>query len=131
MNANRYLLASLAALVFVFGFDFLLHANLLHPIYEETLSVWRPKGESNMAVMMVSQLLFVLAAACMFVRYAANKGVKEGSYFGLSLGTIFAASTLGTYMYLPIPFTLTLAWMVGDLVRCTGAGALFALVYKK
>ncbi len=131
MNVNRYVFASLAAFAFVFAFDFLLHGTFLHSIYQETQHLWRPEGETNMAMMVGSELLFSLMFTCMYSRYGVGQNLKEGGRFGLCVGLIFAAVTLGTYCYMPIPFVLTASWMIGDLLRCSGAGVVAALIYKK
>jgi hypothetical protein len=131
MNTNRYILASLAGFVFLFAFDFVLHGVLLHSTYMETAQLWRPEGESQFWVMMLSQLLFAFTTACFFVRHQEGKGLNEGLRFGCYLGLIIASLTLGTYFYLPISAGLTVSWMLGDVLRCVGFGGVLALVYKK
>lgn len=130
MNVNRYVLASLAVLVWTFVVDMLVHGTLLRDIYMATQQLWRPESEFNMPLMMVSQLLFSLALTYVCVRYS-GRGFKEGLLCGVSVGLIFAAANLGTFVVMPVPFTLTLGWMLGDLLRCAGAGVVVAVVYKK
>ncbi len=131
MNTKRYILAALAGFLFLFVFDFIFHAQLMHSLYMETQNVWRHEGEGLMWIMNLSQVLFALASSVFFVRYYQGKGVQEGVRYGLYMGVIFATSTFGTYMFLPVPFMLTAPWMLADILRNLGFGVVLALVYKK
>jgi len=130
MNIKRYVLAVLAGFVFVFGFSFLVHGMLLKGLYEQTASVWRPMAEHNMPVMFLSEFLFAAAAVFFFTRHYEGNGIAGGVRFGVYLGLVLAAINLGTYCYLPIPFSLVASWMVVSFVQSVGLGVVASLVYR-
>lgn len=131
MSKKRFILASVAAFIFIFVFEWVLHGMLLMPTYEATADTWRMDHSGYfMSFMMGSQLLQALALAFFFTRHYEGKGLGEGVRFGLYAGIFLAAVELGAYCYLPVPLGLVLAWMGGALVKCIGVGAALALVYK-
>ena len=90
--------------VFVFIFEFVVHGFLLKAPYEATMNVWRPQEESNMAVMLVSQLLFALAVAFFYPVVGPDKDCKKGFPFGFGLGLVMAMPQIATYSYGSSPF---------------------------
>jgi hypothetical protein len=132
MNVKRFVMASVAAFVFVFAFEFLLHGILLKNVYEATSNLWRPMGSGTkyMMFMWMSQAGFSAVAAFLFTRHYEAKGIGEGVRFGLYVGLLLASIEVGTYCYLPIPVKLTLAWVVGGLLKGLGTGIAVSLVYK-
>ena len=128
LNTKRYIFSSIDAFVFIFLYE--LHGILLKDLYIQTLSVWRPKGESNMWFVLFSQLAFAYIVAFIFTRHYEAKGVQEGVRFGLYIGLLLAALDFGAYSYLPVPFSLVLAWMATSVLKGLGTGAVLALVYK-
>jgi len=132
MNMKRFLISVLVAFIFVFVYEWMVHGILLKGIYEATSHLWRPE-EGNakyMIFLFASQFWFVLMIAFIFTRNYEGKGIKEGLRYGLYMGLLLASIQLGTYCYLPIPITLTLAWMVAAALEGIGIGAVLSLTYK-
>ncbi len=133
VNIMRFLATILAGFVFIFAFDFVYHAILLEGQYASTAHLWRPQEtmEEFFPLAMLCQLAYTIALAFVFTRNYEGKGLGEGVRFGLAIGGLLGVAQFGIYPYLPIPFTLAALWAVGTLIQITGAGVVFALVYRK
>lgn len=125
------LLGGVAAFVFVFVFEFLVHGFLLKGLYESTMNVWRPQAESNMAVMLLSQFLFALAVAFFYPIVGPDKECKKAAPFGFGLGLVMAMPQLASYSYLPIPISISLLWAVASFFKAFGSAFLAAKVFNK
>ncbi len=111
------ILAGFSAFIFIFVFDFLVHGFLLQSIYEATQNVWRPQEESNMMVMILSQFLLGMAIAFFYPIIGPDKDCKKTIPFGFGLGLVMAMPQISTYCYLPIPFSLSLIWVVATFIQ--------------
>lgn len=124
-------IGGLAAFVFVFAFEFLVHGFLMMGMYEATMSVWRPQAESNMAVMMLSQFLFAMAVAFFYPIVGPDKECKKAVPFGFGLGLVMAMPQIASYSYLPIPISISLAWAAASFVKAFGSAFVIAKVFNK
>lgn len=130
-KSKSYVLSVAAVFAVVFGYDFLVHQHILAEMYQRTEDIWRAADDMNMLSMFASQLLFSLIFVFIFTRNYENRGVQEGVRYGMYIGLLLAAIDLCTYSYLPIPFALTLSWMLAALVKCILCGIAVASVYRK
>lgn len=130
MNMKRFPIASIGAFVFVFLYEFLVHGFLMMGLYEQTASVWRPQEESNMVVMLLSQLLFGVALAFFYPIVGPDTECKKAIPFGVGLGLVLAMPQIATYCYLPIPLTISLLWAVIALVKAIGSTYIVAKIYN-
>ena len=131
MNMKRFMLAFVATFIFVFLFEWLWHGVLMTPVYEATEEVWRPPAESSMAFLTLSQLLYSLLIAYIFTRNYQANGIAEGLRFGLLMGLLVGSIQLGTYSYLPIPLSITLLWVLAEVLKGIGAGVILSLTYDE
>ena len=132
LSKNKsYVLSVAAVFALVFAYDFIVHQNILADMYERTADLWRAADDMNMLPMFVSQLLFAVVFVFIFTLNYENKGVEEGMRYGFYIGLLLAAINLGTYSYLPIPFALTVSWMLAALLKCLFCGVVTALVYRR
>ena len=131
MNMKRFMLAFVATFIFVFLFEWLWHGVLMTPLYEATEEVWRPPAESSMAFLTLSQLLYSLLIAYIFTRNYQANGIAEGLRFGLLMGLLVGSIQLGTYSYLPIPLSITLLWVLAEVLKGIGAGVILSLTYDE
>ncbi len=120
-----------AAFVFVFLFEFLVHGFLMMGMYEATMAVWRPQAESNMPVMMLSQFLFAMAIAFFYPIIGPDKECKKAIPFGVGLGLVMAMPQIASYSYLPIPLSISLAWAAASFVKAFGSAFIVAKVFNK
>lgn len=128
---KRMVQGGIAAFIFVFVFEFIVHGFLLKGSYEATMSVWRPAAESNMAVMIISQFLFAMAVAFFYPIIGSDKGCKKAVPFGMGLGLVMAMPQIATYSYLPIPLMISLCWAVASFVKALGASYIVARVMNR
>lgn len=124
-------LGGLAAFVFVFLFEFLVHGFLMMGLYESTMNVWRPQAESNMAVMLLSQFLFAMAVAFFYPIVGPDKDCKKAGPFGFGLGLVLAMPQIASYSYLPIPISISLLWAAAAFVKALGSAFIAAKVFNK
>lgn len=124
-------LGGLAAFVFVFLFEFLVHGFLMKGMYEATMSVWRPPAESNMVVMLLSQFLFGIAVAFLYPIVGPDKECKKAAPFGFGLGLVMAMPQIASYSYLPIPISISLLWAAASFVKAFGSAFIAAKVFNK
>lgn len=127
---KKMVLAGIAAFLFIFIFDFLVHGVLLKSSYEATQSVWRPEEESNMIVMILSQFLFAMAMAFFFPIIGPDKECNKAIPFGFGLGLVMAMPQISTYCYLPIPLTLSLAWVLSTFVQVFFSALIIGKVFS-
>ncbi len=125
------IISGVAAFVFVFLFEFVVHGFLMMGMYEATMNVWRPQAESNMAVMMLSQFLFAMAISFFYPIVGSDNDCKKAIPFGFGLGLVMAMPQLATYCYLPIPISISLAWAVASFVKTLISAFIVAKVFNK
>ena len=135
MNVKKAIIAGIVlAILFVF-LEFLVHGVMLHDIYMQTSSVWRPEAEMMglMCYMIIGEALFAFFFAIIF---AAGYDVKkpasgQGFRFGLLMACLIAPfSALSWYVILPIPAILAVYWFVDDAIVMIVLGVVAGLIYK-
>lgn len=130
MNVQRFIIAVIGVMIFVFAFEFLWHGNLMMGLYEATKDVWRPMEESNQLFMFGSQLLFALVFVFLYTKIYKAIPCKIGLLYGLGTGALMAAPELASYAYMPIPMSITFLWMLATLLKSVGAGLIVGAIYK-
>jgi len=130
MNTKRFLFAAIAAFVFVFLYEFLVHGFLMTSQYEKTATLWRPQEETNMFAMLISQLLFGVAVAFFYPIVGPDTECKKAIPFGVGLGLVMAMPQIATYNYLPIPLTLSLLWAVIAFIKALACSFIVSKVYN-
>lgn len=130
---GRFALATLAAFIALFVFDYVFHRVLMMPYYLETASLWRPADEmaQYMPWMLFKQIAVVAVANWIFLQNYEGKGIREGVRFGLAIGLLMGLIYFGSYHYLPIPLKLALLWLAGGVLEGIVIGITLALVWCK
>lgn len=128
-----FILCAFAGFAFSFALDFIVHGNLLMPLYEQTASLWRvpEEMEAFFPMMTLHQFLFAAVAALIFSRHYEAKGVMEGVRFGVLIGLLSGVMISGSYAWMPIPFALAIGWFICEFARGIGLGVIFALLYRR
>jgi len=132
MNIKRFILASLAAYIFIFLFDWGFHGILLDSIYKDTSYFWRTKEETQLYMhwMLFAQLLLAFIFTWIFTKGYENKGIPEGFRYGFMVSLLFVPSILINYTVIPYPPNLILLWVIGTFVELSLAGGIIAGIYK-
>lgn len=125
------LLGGVAAFIFVFLFEFVVHGFLMMGMYEATMNVWRPQADSSMPVMFLSQFLFAMAVAFFYPVVGPDQDCKKAVPFGLGLGLVMAMPQIASYSYLPIPMTISLAWALASFIKAFGSAFIVAKMFNK
>jgi hypothetical protein len=128
---KKYLLASLAVFIVVSVLDFVIHGMLLKGVYESTASLWRPMEEMNMGLMYLVTALVSLAFTAIYVYHVKGGSASAGAKFGLVYGLATGISMgFGSYMYMPIPYSLAWGWFLACVVEGVVAGAVAGAIAK-
>ncbi len=129
---KRTILAVLAVFVSWSALDFVIHGVILGSIYRATPQLWRPMPEMKMGLMYFTMLVVAASFVYIYARFVAEKGIKIAVLYGLVFG-IGAGTGMGygTYAFMPIPYTIALAWFLGSVVEYTVGGLVAGLIVKK
>lgn len=131
MNIKRFVLAVLAVFVTLQVTDFLVHSVILGSTYESLEGVWRSDMMSKMWVMTLASLFLSHMFVFIFAKGYEGKGIIEGVRFGLIIGLLMTVvGMLSQYAVYPIPFSLTIKWIVFGLLQFVIAGIVASLIYK-
>ena len=112
------------AWISVIGFDFLLHASILAPLYAEThpFLLAPERAFALIPVGYLSFLIFVVMIVWLMIKLNIINW-KEGLFFGLKLGAlIWGALTLGLISITSAPLNLMVGWFLGQTVETGIAG---------
>ena len=131
MNIKRYAIATIAAFIFIFLFEWLWHGMLMKGMYEATKDVWRPEDPSLMVYIFAVQFLFAAVLTYIYTVVGKHLPCKRGIAFGFFAGLLMAMPNLGAHAYMPIPLTIPLMWMLSMVVECVIAGMVIAAIYKE
>lgn len=131
MNLQRYLLSTVAMFVFVFLYEIWVHGFVFIGMYEATAQVWRDFSvmEANMPLAMGFQLVLSAWTAFIFTQMYKEGGVKNGLLFGLFLGVFAGILMASWYLWLNVPVTFSLIWLVSSIGEGLGSGLILGLVY--
>lgn len=130
LNVKKYALASIAALVFIMGFDYVVHGVLLKGTYEATQHLWRKEADMVCWAMIGGKVLLAFTTAFVFTRGYEGKGIGEGVRFGLLIGLLFAPGHLIMYAVQPLPAQLVGTWIVAGIAEMVGIGIVLSKLYR-
>jgi hypothetical protein len=143
-SKKHCIIGVIAVFAFSMLYDFLVHGHLLKGMYEATASLWRTEEEmQQMAVWcFVYHALLAITITCIYKRarqgmalIAEQSGQKKCPYmssvcFGLKIGTLMGLMHASSYIWLPIPGSLAIAWFIASLGQAVGMALVLALVYR-
>ncbi len=128
---KKYLLASLAVFIAWAVLDFIIHGMLLMGAYEASASLWRPMEDMSMGLMYLVTALVALAFTAIYAFHVKGSSVGAGAKFGLLYGLATGISMgFGSYLYMPIPYSLAWGWFLGTVVEAVVGGALAGWIVK-
>jgi len=129
---KRFILAFIAAYIFLFVWGWLLNGVLLKDLYAETPNLWR--SQSEMAGLfhwiVIGQALVVLSFVMIYASGFAGGGVLAGIRLGVLLEIAAIGMRLGFYAVQPIPGRLILYGSIGGLIEMVIVGAMVGAIYK-
>ena len=133
MNPKRLLLAIVAAFVFVWVTDFLIHGVWLKSDYAASMGLWRPEAEmqGRMGWVMLGELLATVTFVVLYAKgFAAKAHPMCAVMFGLFMALFSQANTCISYAVQPIPAGMAVKWFIAGVVQGVLLGVLIFFVYK-
>ena len=129
---KRFILAFIAAYVFLFVWGWLFNGLLLKDVYAETPNLWRSQTEmaSLFHWIIIGQALIVFSFVMLYATGFAGGGIIAGIRLGLLLEIAAIGMRLGFYAVQPIPGKLILYGSIGGLVEMIIVGAMVGAIYK-
>lgn len=133
MNTKRLLLAILAAFIFIFATDFLIHGFWLQADYVATKELWRTEAEMNARFHWLLGAQFLVAIAFVLIwalGFAQRGSVGLACAYGFLVGVLVQSTTLITYVVSPLPPNIAIKWIASGLLQSVVLGLVTFLVYK-
>ena len=129
---KRFILAFLAAYIFLFVWGWLFNGVLLKDVYAETPNLWRSQSEmaSLFHWIIIGQALVVFSFVMIYASGFAGGGIAAGIRLGLLLEIAAIGMRLGFYAVQPIPGKLILYGSIGGLIEMVIVGAMVGAIYK-
>ena len=129
---KRFILAFIAAYIFLFLWGWLLNGVLLKDVYAKTPNLWRTQSEmlGFFHWILIGQALIVFAFVMIYASGFAGGGVIAGIRLGVLLEIAAIGMRLGFYAVQPIPGKLILYGSIGGLVEMVIVGAMVGAIYK-
>lgn len=131
---KRFWMAFAACYVVGQVLGFLINGVLLAPSYAAQAHVWRPEAEMNslMWVFMLTSLVAIFLFCWIFTKGYEGKGLAEGLRYGALVGTLISVPyAFDSYAVYPLPFTLSVKWLLTGMAYWIALGAVLALVYRR
>jgi hypothetical protein len=132
MNPKKLFIAFIAAFVFIFLFEFVLHAKLLHSAYMVVAGLWRPEADFNrlFPYLVLGQAIMAFFFTMIYARGFAGSGIAGGVSLGIMVGFFLLGLSLISFVVQPLTRTILLGWCVGGLVEFAIVGAIVGAIYK-
>lgn len=131
---------TIAAFAIVFAYDWLVHGNILMDTYKATASLWRPEDEMKamMQFCFLKHALEALVFSFLFLRWKCTQTfgamftslcpVRKGFYFGFGIGLLMGINSAAAYIYMPIPQSLAVSWLIAETFKWALVGGVLSLL---
>jgi len=129
---KRFIMAFIAAYIFLFVWGWLVNGVLLKDVYAESARLWRPESEMRSLFhwIIIGQALVVFAFVMLYASGFAGGGVIAGIRLGLLLEIAAIGMRLGFYAVQPIPGKLIFYGSIGGIIEMVIVGAMVGAIYK-
>lgn len=129
---KRFIIAFVAAYVFMFAWGWLLNGVLLKDVYAETPHLWRSQSEmmSLFHWIIIGQALLIFAFVAIYASGFAGGGVMAGIRLGILLEIAAIGMRMGIYAVEPFPGKLLVYGSISGLIEMIITGAIVGAIYK-
>ncbi len=129
---KRFVLAFIAAYIFMFFWGWLLNGVLLKEIYAQTPNLWRSQSEmmSLFHWIIIGQALLIFAFVAIYASGFAGGGVMAGIRLGVLLEIAAIGMRLAIYAVQPFPAKLIIYGSISGLIDMIIVGAIVGAIYK-
>jgi hypothetical protein len=129
---KRFIIAFIAAYIFMFVWGWLLNGVLFKDIYAQTPNLWRSQSEmmSLFHWILIGQGLVILAFVMIYASGFAGGGMIAGVRLGILLEIAAIGMRLAIYAVQPFPGKLIVYGSVSGLIEMVIVGAIVGAIYK-
>jgi hypothetical protein len=129
---KRFVVAFIAAYIFMFFWGWLLNGVLLKDIYAQTPNLWRSQSEmmSLFHWIIIGQALVIFAFVTIYASGFAGGGVIAGIRLGILLEIAAIGMRLAIYAVQPFPGKLIVYGSISGLIEMIIVGAIVGAIYK-
>jgi hypothetical protein len=129
---KRFVLAFVAAYIFIFAWGWLLHGVVLKDVYAEAASLLRPRNEMNSLFhwILLGQALIIFSFIAIYACGFAGGGVSAGVRLGLLMELAAIGFRMAVYATQPFPAKLLILSSVSGLIEMSVVGAIVGGIYK-
>jgi hypothetical protein len=129
---KRFIIAFIAAYIFLFVWGWLLNGVLLKDVYAETPNLWRTESEmmSLFHWIILGQALVVFSFVMIYATGFAGGGVISGIRLGLLLEIAAIGMRLAIHAVQPFPGKLIFYGSASGLIEMIIVGAIVGAIYK-
>jgi hypothetical protein len=132
MNLKKFLIAFVAAFIFMFFWGWLFNDVFMKDVYAATANLWRPQNEVMNRVhwIIIGQAILAFAVVLIFAAGFANGGVAAGIKLGIMLEILAFGARLMMYAVQPFPGKVVGYMTLGGFVEMIITGAIIGAIYK-
>jgi hypothetical protein len=129
---KRFIIAFIAAYIFLFVWGWLLNGVLLKGVYAETPNLWRTESEmmSLFHWIILGQALVVFSFVMIYATGFAGGGAIAGIRLGLLLEIAAIGMRMAIYAVQPFPGKLIFYGSASGLLEMIIVGAIVGAIYK-
>jgi hypothetical protein len=129
---KRFILAFIAAYIFIFLWGWLLNGVVLKDVYTQTPNLWRPESEMKSLFhwIIIGQALVVFAFVMIYASGFAGGGVMAGIRLGIMLEIAAIGMRLAIYAVQPFPGKLIIYGSLSGVIEMIIVGAIVGSIYK-
>src|SRR5947207_15152352 len=129
---KRFILAFVAAYVFIFAWGWLLNGVFLKDVFAETPNLWRSQSEmmSLFHWIIIGQALLIFAFVAIYASGFAGGGVMAGIRLGVLLEVAAIGMRLALYAIQPFPGKLIIYGSASGLIEMFIVVDLVGAIYK-
>jgi hypothetical protein len=129
---KRFIIAFIAAYIFMFCWGWFLNGVLLKDVYAETPNLWRSQSEmmSLFHWIIIGQALLIFAFVAIYASGFAGGGVMAGIRLGILLEIAAIGMRLAIYAVQPFPGKLIIYGSISGLIEMIIVGAIVGAIYK-
>src|SRR6266566_195944 len=129
---KRFILAFVAAYVFIFAWGWPLNGVFLKDVYAQTPNLWRSQSEmmSLFHWIIIGQALVVFAFVMIYASGFAGGGVIAGIRLGVLLEIAAIGMRMGIYAVQPFPGKMIVYGSGGGLIEMIIVGSIVGAIYK-
>jgi hypothetical protein len=129
---KQFVIAFVAAYIFMFLWGWLMTGVLLKDVYAETPNLWRSQSEmmSLFHWIIIGQALLIFAFVAIYASGFAGGGVMAGIRLGILLEIAAIGMRLAIYAVQPFPIKLIVYGSISGLIEMIIIGAIVGAIYK-